>query len=190
MIERADRRHALAPLTLAAFAAVYLIWGSTYLGIRYAIETIPPLAMAGSRFIVAGALMFPWAYLRGDRAGDRVTLRHWRSALVIGFCLVTVGNGGITLGEQHVASGVVAVLVATVPLWMALFSRLRGAESIGRLGVAGLVCGFLGVGLLLRPGATGTSSPKAVDPALISGVSLSRSATRAAPAIAGFRRPV
>ena len=159
MIERADRRHALAPLTLAAFAAVYLIWGSTYLGIRYAIETIPPLAMAGSRFIVAGALMFPWAYLRGDRAGDRVTLRHWRSALVIGFCLVTVGNGGITLGEQHVASGVVAVLVATVPLWMALFSRLRGAESIGRLGVAGLVCGFLGVGLLLRPGASGSSSP-------------------------------
>jgi drug/metabolite transporter (DMT)-like permease len=152
-------RHPAAYLTLGAFAAVYLIWGSTYLGIRLATETIPPLTMAGVRFSVAGGILFPWAYLRGDRAGDRLTLRHWRSSLVIGSLLITVGNGFITLGEQHVPSGVVAVLVATVPLWMALFSRLRGVEAIGRLGAVGLACGFLGVGLLLRPGAAGGGSP-------------------------------
>ena len=109
-------RTRLTPLLIACFAAVFLIWGSTYLAIRFAIETIPPLAMAGLRFLTAGALLFPLAYLTGDRAHDRLRAVHWRSALVIGSLLLFAGNGVITLAEQHVASGLVALLVATVPL--------------------------------------------------------------------------
>jgi drug/metabolite transporter (DMT)-like permease len=87
-----------APLLVAAFAAVYLIWGSTYLAIRLAIDTVPPLAMAGVRFLIAGALLFPIALLTGDRK-DRLSPRHWRSALVIGVLLVTGGNGVLTFAE-------------------------------------------------------------------------------------------
>lgn len=142
---------------IAAFAAVYVIWGSTYLGIRLAIDTIPPLAMAGTRFLIAGVLLYAVSIRLGDRTGDRPTLRHWRSALIIGTLLLGVGNGGVTFGEQRVASGITALLVATVPLWMAVFAHIRGIARLSRAGVAGLVAGFAGVGLLLQPG--GSSGP-------------------------------
>jgi drug/metabolite transporter (DMT)-like permease len=145
---------AVAPL-VGSFAAVYLIWGSTYLAIRVAIETIPPLAMAGMRFLLAGAILFPIAWLGGDRRGDRLTRANWGSALVIGTLLLVGGNGGVTLGEEHVPSGVAALLVATVPLWMAAFAHLRGAQRLTRAGAAGLLTGFAGVAVLLNPGATG-----------------------------------
>jgi drug/metabolite transporter (DMT)-like permease len=144
---------------LVAFAAVYLIWGSTYLAIRLAIETIPPLLMAGMRFLLAGAILLPIALLSGDRRGDRLTLAHWRSALVIGALLLAGGNGGVTLAEQRVPSGVTALLVATVPLWIAAFAHLRGVQRLSRLGAAGLLTGFVGVGLLLRPGSVGGAPP-------------------------------
>jgi drug/metabolite transporter (DMT)-like permease len=147
------------PTLLAAFATVYVIWGSTYLGIRLAIETIPPLAMAGLRFVIAGAILFPIAYLSGDRRGDPVTPAHWRSTLIIGTLLLAGGNGGVTFGEQHVPSGVAALLVGTVPLWMAGFAHLRGVQRLNLLGAAGLVAGFVGIGLLLRPGSVGGASP-------------------------------
>lgn len=144
---------------IAAFAAVYLIWGSTYLAIRLAIETIPPLLMAGVRFLVAGAVLLPLALLSGDRHGDRLTLAHWRSALVIGALLLVGGNGGVTLAEQRVPSGITALLVATVPLWIAALAHLRGVQRLSRLGGAGLLVGFLGVALLLRPGSAGGAPP-------------------------------
>jgi drug/metabolite transporter (DMT)-like permease len=134
---------------VAAFATVYLIWGSTYLAIRLAIDTIPPLAMAGLRFLVAGAVLFPIAYLSGDRRGDRITGVHWRSAAVIGGCLLVGGNGGVTFAEEHVPSGTVALLVGSVPLWMAVFAHLRGHQTMSGRGVAGLVAGFAGVALLV-----------------------------------------
>ncbi|MGP8161863.1 MAG: EamA family transporter [Candidatus Dormibacteria bacterium] len=152
-------RARLTPLLTASFAAVFLIWGSTYLAIRLAIETMPPLTMAGVRFLLAGMLLFPIAYLSGDRDGDPLRPVHWRSALVIGALLLTAGNGVITLAEQHVASGLVALLVATVPLWMALLAHLGGLQRVSRLGMAGLVAGLLGVGLMLRPGSVGAASP-------------------------------
>jgi drug/metabolite transporter (DMT)-like permease len=155
---------------VAAFAAVYVIWGSTYLGIRVAIETIPPLAMAGVRFLVAGAILFPAAYLSGDRRGDPITPVHWRSALVIGGLLLFCGNGGVTFAEQHVPSGVTALLVGTVPLWMAVFAHLRGAQRLSRLASLGLVAGFAGVALLLRTGGGGTASPGFYAVALLSPV--------------------
>lgn len=138
-------------LVVTAFASVYVIWGSTYLGIRIAIDTIPPLAMAGARFVLAGVMLYAFAIGRGERVADRPTGRQWRNAFIIGALLLGIGNGGVTFGEQYVASGVVALLVATVPLWFAIFAHVTRVESMNRYGMAGVVIGFLGVGLLLRP---------------------------------------
>src|SRR5947199_5916709 len=90
---------------LSAFAALYLIWGSTYLGIRFAIETIPPLLMAGTRFLFAGFILYAIARAQGAPKGS---LRNWRTALVIGACLLVGGNGGVPLAEQYVSSGLAA----------------------------------------------------------------------------------
>ncbi|WP_055562850.1 EamA family transporter [Hymenobacter sp. AT01-02] len=108
---------------LLAFAAVYLIWGSTYLGIRFAIESMPPLLMAGSRYTLAGAVLYGVMRLRGEPAP---TWRGWGVALLIGICLLAFGNGGVTLGEQYIPSGLAALLVATVPMFLALLAG--GAE--------------------------------------------------------------
>lgn len=160
-----------APLLVASFAAVYLIWGSTYLAIRVAIQTMPPLTMAGVRFLIAGAVLFPVAYWTGDRQGDRLSATHWRSALLIGTLLLTGSNGVITLAEVHVSSGVVALLVATVPLWMAAAAHFGGIQRISRVGAAGLAVGLVGVGLMLRPGSAGGAAPWWLAFTLISPVS-------------------
>ena len=138
---------------LVAFAAVYLIWGSTYLAIRVAIETMPPMLMAGARFLVAGMLLFAIARRPGARR-ERLTWPHWRAALIIGGCLLFTGNGGVTWGEQFVASGLVALIVATVPLWVTVFGPLFGTQRAGKLQVAGIAVGLAGVALLLRPGGS------------------------------------
>lgn len=133
-----------------AFAAVYIIWGSTYLAIRFAIETIPPFVMAGSRFLVAGAALYAWTRVRGERPP---TLLQWRSAAIIGALLLLVGNGGVTWAEQVVPSGITALLIGTVPLWFALQDWLwhGGTRPDGRM-IAGLATGFVGVILLIGPG--------------------------------------
>src|SRR5690348_13947867 len=102
---------------LLAFAAIYTIWGSTYLAIRIAIETLPPLLMASLRFMTAGALLYGLLRLKGEPAPSR---NYWRSTAVIGGLLLVGGNGGVVLAERQVPSGVVALLVAMVPLWMVL----------------------------------------------------------------------
>ena len=134
-----------------AFAAVYLIWGSTYLTIRISDETIPPLLMAGTRFILSGLILFAFLWRPGARR-ERVTRRQWMSALIIGACLLLGGNGIITWGEQYVASGLAALIVATVPLWMALFAPLFGGARVRLVAAAGVAIGLVGVVLLLRPG--------------------------------------
>src|SRR5437764_686424 len=98
---------------LAAFAGVYLIWGSTYLAILFAIQSIPPLVMAGARFLLAGAILYLIARITG---ATRSSLIEWRTAAIVGACLLLGGNGGVTLAEQYVPSGLAALLVATVPL--------------------------------------------------------------------------
>ena len=147
--------HRTAPLWLiiAAFAAVYLIWGSTYLGIRYAVESIPPFLMAGTRNFIAGLLLFVFARARGSGSPSRI---QWRDAAIAGTLMLTIGNGCVTWAEQMIPSGVTALLVALTPVWMVLFDWLRPKGTRpGALVIAGLVVGFAGVALLARKNGHG-----------------------------------
>ncbi|MFY9820972.1 MAG: drug/metabolite exporter YedA [Thermoanaerobaculia bacterium] len=134
-----------------ALGAVYVIWGSTYLAIRFAIETIPPFLMAGSRYLTAGTLLYGWSRLRG---APRPTLVHWRSALILGAFMLLMGNGCVVWAEQHVDSGLAALLISTEPLWIVILVWLRtGRKRPDWRVVAGLVLGFAGLMLLVRPGS-------------------------------------
>ena len=144
-----------------ALGAVYLIWGSTYLAIRFAIETIPPFLMAGARYTTAGLLLYGWSRLRG---APRPRLVHWRSALILGATLLLVGNGGVVWAEQRVSSGLVALLICTEPLWIVLLVWLRSRqEKPGPRVLAGMALGFAGLLILLRPGS-GAGGVGGVDP--------------------------
>jgi drug/metabolite transporter (DMT)-like permease len=136
---------------LTAYAAVYVVWGSTYLAIRYAIETLPPFLMAGIRFLIAGALLFLWARLRG---APRPSLANWKGTLLIGALLLLGGNGAVVWAEQRVPSGIAALLVATVPLWMVLIEWLRpgGRRPTARVAL-GVVAGMFGLLVLVGPGS-------------------------------------
>ena len=134
---------------VAAFAAVYLIWGSTYLGIRYAVETIPPLLMMGIRHLTAGTLLYAWTRSRGTPAPR---LREWFYPALIGTLLFLGGHGSLAWAEQHVPSGIAALLVATLPMWIVVLARLWGTERhISRASLIGLVLGFIGVLVLFGP---------------------------------------
>jgi drug/metabolite transporter (DMT)-like permease len=158
MLETAPRASHRTTLVLA-FAAVYVIWGSTYYAIRVAIETLPPLLMAGVRFVVAGSAMYAWARLRGAPAPRRL---QWRSAAMIGGFMLLGGNGGVVWAETRVASGLAAVLIASVALWMALLEWWRGeaARPSGRIAL-GLVLGLAGVALLV--GGRDAAGTRTVD---------------------------
>ena len=138
-----------------ALSAVYVIWGTTYLAIRVVNETLPPLLSASIRFLVAGALMYAWTIRRGDREGDRPTRIQWRSAAIVGTLLILGGNGGVVWAERTIPSGIAALLVALVPLWMALLDRLFFGGHLPGRAVLGLVGGFGGAVLLLGSGASG-----------------------------------
>ena len=136
-------------LTLFAFGAVYLIWGSTYLAIRFAIETLPPFLMAGVRFLTAGSLLYAWQRLRGTPAPNRT---QWRHATVIGAFLLLGGNGGVVWAEQYVPSGLTALLVSTEPLWIVLLSWLAfNHQRPNAKLVFGMLLGFSGVAILIGP---------------------------------------
>jgi drug/metabolite transporter (DMT)-like permease len=132
----------------AAFAAVYTIWGSTYLAIRFVIETIPPFFMAGTRFILAGLIMYTWARIRGS---SRPTLLNWRSAAIVGGLMLLCGNGGVIWSEQYITSGLVAVFVGIVPLWLVLLDSLFRRKKPSFTTVAGIALGFFGLILLINP---------------------------------------
>jgi len=133
------------------FAAIYLIWGSTYLGIRYAVETIPPLLMMGIRHFTAGLLVFAWARSRGAPIPQ---IKQWWWALIASALLFLGGHGVLAWAEQKIPSGLAALLCASLPLWTVLLARLDATE--GKLGIkpwAGIVLGFGGVALLIGPDA-------------------------------------
>lgn len=133
------------------FAAIYLIWGSTYLGIRYAVETIPPLLMMGIRHTTAGVLVYGWARSRGAAAP---TWKHWGYAAVAGLFLFVAGHGVLAWAEQKIPSGMAALLCATLPLWTVLVARIQGAEEkLSGRAWAGFILGFAGVVVLIGPSA-------------------------------------
>lgn len=132
-----------------ALITVWIFWGSTYLGIRAAVDTIPPLLMAGFRFLLAGAVMFAIVGPRHARAADRPTWRHLRSALIIGALLLAGGNGLVSVGETTLASGMAALIVATVPVWMVLIAAVTTRTRITTATALALVLGTVGVGVLM-----------------------------------------
>ena len=151
--EPTDVRAAPSPaLIWGPLLAVYLIWGTTYLGIRVVNETLPPLLAAGIRFVIAGGALYLWSIRRGDREGDRPGAAQWRAALIVGALLLVGGNGGVVWAERTVPSGVVALIIALVPLWMALFDRISLRSQLGARTVIGLMLGFAGTALLVGQG--------------------------------------
>lgn len=135
---------------LAAFAAVYVVWGSTYLAIRFAVETLPPLLMAGVRFMIAGGILLAWARLRGGSDGP--TRRDWITGLLGGALLLLGGNGAVVWAEQRVPSGIAALLVAVVPFWMVVLDWLRpGGRRPAAFVFVGLGLGLAGLALLVGP---------------------------------------
>jgi drug/metabolite transporter (DMT)-like permease len=158
------------PVKLAlAFAAIYLVWGSTYLAIRYSVETIPPLMTAGIRFAVAGGVLFAWAWGRGVRPKRE----HWMAGVIVGALFFLVSHGMIYWAEQTVASGLAAVLIATEPMFILVFSRLTGPQKISRPSALGLALGVLGVGLLTGAELATKSSLMGLGAVLLASVSWS-----------------
>ena len=149
-------------LLIAAFAAVYVIWGSTYLAIKYAIETMPTFLMAGTRFVVAGAILYGIARLTPGY--EKPKLVHWRTSLIIGTALLAIGNGGVVMAEHYISSSLAALLVAVVPFWIVLIGWIfMGTGRPNGKVVLGLLVGFAGVWLLVSgqgsaaPGTQGES---------------------------------
>ncbi len=133
-----------------AFAAIYLIWGSTYLAIHFAIETIPPYLMGGARFLIAGGVLYGALRWRGVKAPSRT---HWRSALIVGGLLLWGGNGGVMLAEQYVPSSLAALIIAMVPLWMVLLNWRWGEHTRPNIGtMLGVGLGLAGIVLIAAPG--------------------------------------
>jgi drug/metabolite transporter (DMT)-like permease len=133
---------------ILALLAVYIVWGSTYLGIHFALEGFPPFLMAGIRFLIAGAGMYVFLRARGAPTPSR---RQWGAGAIIGFLLLVGGNGGVSVAEQSIPSGLAALGIATTPLWAALFAGLWGRWP-ARWEWAGLALGFGGVALLSLEG--------------------------------------
>ena len=133
-----------------ALIAVYLIWGSTYLAIRYVVETIPPFMAMGMRFISAGLLLYFWRLSKGDALP---TQKQWRDAGIIGFLLLVGGTGLVSWAEQFVPSGITALLISTMPIWMVIIESLRrGGDKPQAKTIFGLTLGFSGVVLMIGPG--------------------------------------
>ncbi len=138
---------------VTAFAAIYIIWGSTYLTIAFAIQTIPPLLMAGGRFLLAGGALYLWARLRGP---SRPRPAQWGWAFLLGALFFLVGNGTVVWVEQQLPSGLTALIVALVSVWTALLEWARpGGTRPSAMVLSGIVLGFGGVALLVLPGRAG-----------------------------------
>ncbi len=144
-----------------ALAILYVVWGSTYLGIAVAVDTIPPFLMAALRFALAGSVLLGWTLLRGSFVLP--TRREWRDTLIVGALLLGGGMGMVAWGEQTIPSGIAALLVAMMPVWVAILGRVFLGQRLPRLAIIGIVVGFVGVAILVGPTALGDSG--SLDPA-------------------------
>lgn len=134
---------------ISAFAAVYIVWGSTYLAIKYAIISFPPFLMAGFRFLISAVIIFGVARLFSK---EKIKLAHWKDAFIVGGALLLGGNGGVVWAEQVVPSGLTALIVATVPIWMVLFDWMHphGEKPTLKI-ILGLAFGFTGLLIMISP---------------------------------------
>ena len=177
-------------ILIAAFAAIYIFWGSTYLGIKYAIETLPSFLMAGSRFLIAGAILF----LAATRSADFEMPRrqHWRTSIIVGTLLLLGGNGLVVFAQHYISSSLAALLVATEPFWIVILSWLwlkRGRPTFRT--VAGLIVGFAGVAMLITGQAAAAHEPQAATYQLIGTIAIILAALSwAAGSIYGLKAPV
>jgi drug/metabolite transporter (DMT)-like permease len=132
-----------------ALLALYIVWGSTYLAIRFAVETVPPFMHAALRFLISGAILYAWRRMAGDPAP---TAGNWKSTAIVGTALLLGGNGLVAWAEQSVPSGIAALMISTSPFWLVLFESMRagGAKPTWQA-ILGLVIGFGGVFLLIGP---------------------------------------
>jgi len=132
-----------------ALLALYIVWGSTYLGIRFAVETLPPFMHAALRFLISGAILYAWRRMAGDPAP---TIGNWKSTAIVGTALLLGGNGLVAWAEQTVPSGIAALMISTSPFWLVLFESMRvGGSKPTWQAVLGLIIGFGGVFLLIGP---------------------------------------
>ncbi|HKG57222.1 MAG TPA: EamA family transporter, partial [Candidatus Limnocylindrales bacterium] len=160
----------LPPRRLAIWAGLlvlYVVWGSTYLGIRVAVETIPPFLMAGSRFLLAGVILLGWSIAREGRTFVWPTRREWRDTTIVGALLLGGGMGMVAWGEQTVASGIAALLIALMPVWVAVLGRIFFRERLPKVAVAGIAVGLVGVATLVGPTPGAEGLPLAGVAALI-----------------------
>jgi drug/metabolite transporter (DMT)-like permease len=147
-------RSGLSPKAWLALLSVYIIWGSTYLAIRVAVRTVPPLLAAGGRWTLAGILMLTFGLRRRNGSGERPSwpsARQWVSTAIIGTALCLGGNGLVSVAEKRISSGMAALLIATVPLFVALFDFLRNRARMPMSVIVGLALGFGGTAVLVRP---------------------------------------
>ena len=144
-----------------ALLSLYIVWGSTYLAIRFAVETIPPFLHASMRFLISGAILYAWRRAAGDAAP---TLSNWKSTAIVGTALLLGGNGLVAWAEQSVPSGIAALVITTSPFWLVLFESMRaGGTKPTWQGILGLIIGFAGVFILVGP-AEVTGSNVSFDP--------------------------
>lgn len=155
-----DRPHVARWRLVAGFLVIYVIWGSTYLAIRWGVASLPPFLMGATRFLTAGALLYGWTRLRG---AARPTALEWRNAAIVGGLLLFVGNGAVSWASQRVPSGMASLMVATVPLWLVLCELYLGRRP-KVLELLGVAIGLVGVALLVLPAGRGASRV-AVEPA-------------------------
>ena len=177
-------------LLIAAFAAVYIFWGSTYLAIKYAIETLPPFLMAGARFVFAGSILLIWARLSADYEKPKAV--HWKTSFIVGTLLLLGGNGGVVFAEHYISSSLAALLVATEPFWIVLLSWLwlKKARPNYKV-VLGIAVGFFGVWLLINGQYTGDAATNTNSMQLFGAIAVITAAfSWATGSIYGLRAPV
>ena len=174
-------------LIILAFAAIYVLWGSTYLAIRYAIDTLPPFLMAASRFLIAGTILFVWAAVSGERI--RQALSQWPKALLLGGMLLLAGNGGVTWAEKYIATGLAALLVASEPLWVVMLNWGITRHRPNAKVLLGVFIGLAGVALLVG-GDFGKADASSKMSLVSAGVVLLAGLSWAAGSVYANHRPI
>ena len=150
-----------------ALGLVYVVWGSTYLGIAIAIETFPPFFIMAIRFAIAGSVLLAWEVIRGGRDFRLPSRREIRDSAIVGTLLLGVGNGFVALAQTRVPSGIAAILIAVIPLWFAVLGRIYFKERLPRLVIVGIGIGLAGVALLVWPFGSGANAIDIVGVAIL-----------------------